>query len=234
MPRRQPPDTHTPSPPAWTSKLRPAPGELRIVQAFVNTANLEKGTDELRSPAHLANWLALWRLSPTVLELGKPELERTVDLRETLRDAAGANNGGTGGAAAVRKLDRMAASSPVLIRLAASGNDRLEPTSDGFDGALGKLLGIVAAARIAGLWPRFKTCANEECRAAFYDLSKNRAGKWCSMQRCGNRLNARLYQRRRRKKLNDYLRHEAYRDRQRLRKLQRKQAAQQSMAPKDE
>ncbi len=38
-------------------ELRPAPGELRLVQAFVNSADLEAGTDELSSLGGLADWL---------------------------------------------------------------------------------------------------------------------------------------------------------------------------------
>lgn len=37
----------------------PAPGDFGIVQAFVNTEDLRKGTDRLRSPRDLADWLAL-------------------------------------------------------------------------------------------------------------------------------------------------------------------------------
>src|ERR671914_22880 len=35
----------------------PAPEPLRVVQRFVNTTDLEDGTDELHSPAALAAWL---------------------------------------------------------------------------------------------------------------------------------------------------------------------------------
>lgn len=228
MTRTKSPDPSTPGQPAWTSKLKPAPGDLRIVQAFINTARLEKGTDELQTPAHLANWLSLWRLTPQTLELGEAELERVITLRENLRAAAGANNGGEGGAEAIRELDNEARKTPVVVRLVAGGTARFEPVAGGFDGALGQLLAIVAAGRIAGTWKRFKTCAHEGCRAAFYDLSKNRAGKWCSMQRCGNRLNARRYQRRLRKQLKEYSFRQAMIEKQRRRKLQEQLAAQQA------
>ena len=36
----------------------PAPGDLRLVQEFENTADLEQGTDQLRTPDDLATWLA--------------------------------------------------------------------------------------------------------------------------------------------------------------------------------
>ncbi|MGH3665303.1 MAG: CGNR zinc finger domain-containing protein [Egibacteraceae bacterium] len=49
-----------------------------------------------------------------------------------------------------------------------------------------------------GTWARLKSCANDSCRWLFYDRSKNRSGKWCTMNVCGDILNARAYRARRR------------------------------------
>ena len=35
-------------------------------------------------------------------------------------------------------------------------------------------------------WARLKVCARDSCRWAFYDASRNRSGRWCSMAGCGN------------------------------------------------
>ena len=51
MPRRK--SAKSDPDPRWTSKLPPAPGDLRLVQAFVNTADLRAGTD-FDGPAALA------------------------------------------------------------------------------------------------------------------------------------------------------------------------------------
>ena len=40
----------------------PAPGALAVVQAFVNTVDMEPGTEELRGPAELRSWLAAFVL----------------------------------------------------------------------------------------------------------------------------------------------------------------------------
>ena len=42
--------------PRWTSELPPAPEELRILQAFLNTVDLRGGTD-FAGPEALAEWL---------------------------------------------------------------------------------------------------------------------------------------------------------------------------------
>ena len=42
--------------PARVSDLKQAPGDLRLVQALVNTRDLTEGTDELKSPQALSDW----------------------------------------------------------------------------------------------------------------------------------------------------------------------------------
>ena len=68
----------------WTSNLRPAPGDLRIVQAFVNTLGREKKTDEFASPQAFADWLARWRLADASMLLTPADLERKREVREAL------------------------------------------------------------------------------------------------------------------------------------------------------
>ena len=43
-----------------------------------------------------------------------------------------------------------------------------------------------------------KLCADETCRSVFYDRSKNRSGRWCSMSTCGNRAKVRAWRERQR------------------------------------
>ena len=52
-------------------------------------------------------------------------------------------------------------------------------------------------AQVVGTWPRLKVCANDTCRWAFYDASRNRTGAWCSMAECGNRAKAQRFRSRR-------------------------------------
>jgi predicted RNA-binding Zn ribbon-like protein len=80
-----------------------APGRLAIVQAFVNTLDIEQATDELSSPAGLDRWLAAHDLLPAApaaqgparrapardggpgSRSGAADLALAVELRETLR-----------------------------------------------------------------------------------------------------------------------------------------------------
>jgi predicted RNA-binding Zn ribbon-like protein len=42
-------------------------------------------------------------------------------------------------------------------------------------------------------WSRLKVCPGEHCGWAFYDHSRNQAGRWCSMAVCGGRAKARAH-----------------------------------------
>jgi predicted RNA-binding Zn ribbon-like protein len=79
-----------------------------------------------------------------------------------------------------------------------TGAPRLEPDATGVDGAMARLMAAVSEATVDGTWERLKACPEETCRWAFYDRSKNRSAKWCSMQTCGNMAKARTYRARHR------------------------------------
>lgn len=175
--------------PRWTSKLPPAPGEVRILQAFVNTADLRGGTD-LAGPRALAEWLELWGLVPRGLELTGGDLEKVKELREAVRTLIRCRPGGAPNAAA--RIDRAGQASPIFARVDADGRGRLESPAESLDGALARIVSILVASQLEGTWERLRTCAHETCHAAFYDFSKNRSAVWCTVQ-CGNRKSALAY-----------------------------------------
>ncbi len=175
----------------WIWEQAPAPGELRVVHALVKTA---EGREQLSGPGALGDWLALWGLAPAKLELTAAELERTLAARRALRALIAAHSGSPLDQAAVARLDRELAGVSFRLRFTADAGIRFEPVADGFDGALGRLLVIVAEAR-EGPWRRLKACRGEDCDRVYYDSSRGIVGKWCST-RCGNKLSARGYRRR--------------------------------------
>ncbi len=174
----------------------PAPGALALVQAFVNTNDIEGGRDALRDPERLRRWL----LSHDLLRDGEPVSEadhgRALAVREALRAILLTNNGGDIDVDALRTLNTPDAGACLTVRFDGDGCAALEPARSGLDRALGRLLAIVYTATVDGTWPRLKACRNDVCRWAFYDASKNRSGTWCTMAICGGRLKARAYRRR--------------------------------------
>ncbi len=172
-----------------------APGELELVRAFVNTRDLEEGVENLDSPSALTGWLeAHPELGAGRISAGQRDFERALAVREALRALMLVNAGEPADAtAAATTLDEAARRAGVALRFTPSGESRLAPAARGVDGALGRLLAVVAASRADRTWPRLKACRDEGCHWAFYDATKNRSGVWCSMEVCGNRNKARSY-----------------------------------------
>ena len=177
----------------------PAPDELALVQAFVNTLDVEGGTDSLSEPTALRDWLSRARLledEPSVLE---GDVQRAIGVREALRSLLMSNNGAPASAAAHALLNRAAEAALLTVRFdERTPRPRLVASAPGVDGALGMLLTIVVVAAQDGTWTRLKACKRDACRWAFYDRSKGGSGTWCSMSVCGNRAKVGDYRRRRR------------------------------------
>jgi len=177
---------------------RPAPGRLARVQEFVNTIDIGDGVDQLADPVRLGAWLAERELLGEGERLGAADLQRAVEVREALRGLLLANAGADLDPEAVASLDRSARNARLLVRFGDDGRARLEPEPAGVEQAVARLLAIVYTAMAEGTWARLKACRNHACGWAFYDHSKNRSGRWCTMQVCGNAMKARAYRSRQR------------------------------------
>jgi predicted RNA-binding Zn ribbon-like protein len=165
----------------------PAPGGLAAVQAFVNTADVEAGTDELATLDALRAWLAARNLLAVDAAVAPADLTRAVAVREGLREVLLGHAGHPVDAEVVQRLNDALADVALHAVFDAGGGCRIEPAKHGVEAALGRVLGFVAQAVEDGTWPRLKACSKDSCRWAFYDASRNRSGRWCSMAVCGNR-----------------------------------------------
>jgi predicted RNA-binding Zn ribbon-like protein len=175
-----------------------APQPLELVQRFVNSVDLESCEDELDGPQGLRDWLIERDLMQPGERVTAADVERALDVREGLRALMLANNGLALDESRVARLDDVAARAGVRVVFAPGAEPRLEPDSGGVDGAIARLLAIVAGAVEQGRWQRLKACPRETCNWAFYDQSKNRSGRWCRMEGCGNIEKARAFRERRR------------------------------------
>lgn len=178
-------------------RREPAPGDLRLVQAFLNTNDIEAGVDELRNPAALRDWLAANGLLDAGTVLSEADLRLALQVREALRGLVLAHHEGSADPRDVRTLNRAAEDARLRVRFEADGGTALSPGRPGVDGAIARLLAIVHLASIEGTWSRVKACRSDACRWVYYDRSRNRSSAWCSMAECGNREKARAYRRRR-------------------------------------
>ena len=176
-----------------------APGPLALVQAFVNTV-AEEGHfrwEAIGDTGSLSSWLEGRGLLAGGESVGEADVARAKEVRAALRSLLAANNGRGADPAAIRALNLAAERARLTVRFGADGRATLEPGAGGVDGALGRVLAAVHAGMEEGTWGRLKSCANATCGWAFYDRSKNRSGRWCSMEVCGNRTKTRAYRRRR-------------------------------------
>jgi predicted RNA-binding Zn ribbon-like protein len=174
------------------------PRELAAVQALVNTVELETDDEQLDSPEALRSFLVGQGLLAPTEPVGDDDLALAIELREALRAMLRVNHGEPLDPAALEAVNRAAAGLPLQMGFDADGQPVLGPGAAGCRGALAALLAGVAQASAQGTWERLKVCSAEACQWAFYDRSKNRSGRWCSMQTCGNRTKTRTYRSRRR------------------------------------
>jgi predicted RNA-binding Zn ribbon-like protein len=175
-----------------------APEPLNAVQDYVNTVDFEESREDFASPEALRAWLAERGLMSPAEPVGEGDLRRAIDVREGLRAVLLANSGHDLDAAAVERLNLAASRAGLRVVAGTDGGMALEPDAAGVDGAIGRLLAVVARATADGSWERLKACVLDSCHWAFYDHSKNRSGKWCKMEVCGNVEKARAYRERQR------------------------------------
>ena len=167
---------------SWPDEFGVA-GPLEGVRRFCNTINRENGADAWRSTVELDEWLARegYRVRPT----------RTADLRRVnaVRNAIWES-------LCTGTREPIARAVPqVLLRCEATeATVRLVSSGDTVDAVVADLVLRICDADRSGMLGRLKSC--DHCRWVFYDTSKNRTGRWCSMQACGGREKARAYRQR--------------------------------------
>jgi predicted RNA-binding Zn ribbon-like protein len=158
----------------------PAPGDLALVQAFINSnyslSKHDHGAELLDSDHGLKRWLES-RDQPA----DQVDLKEALDVREGLRALLVAKRARPDQHA----IAHLAAGRQVTVRLDETG-----PHYESQD-PLALILALAAKAMLDGSWTRLKAC--KECCWAFYDHSKNGGGSWCSMKVCGGRVKQRAY-----------------------------------------
>jgi len=160
-----------------------APGGLALVEALVNTVDLESGRDALDT--------AEGRAAFGIEEIAGPELADVKELRESLRAVCLAHAGHPPHRA-VPPLGQLMARAPLLVTVdERDGSARLAAADEG--ALLSRVAAAVAESLTAGTWLRLKACELPECHWAYYDRSPAGRRRWCSMSVCGARAKMRRY-----------------------------------------
>jgi predicted RNA-binding Zn ribbon-like protein len=178
-----------------------APGQLGLLQAFVNTHfDLvdDWGADLLATPPGLRRWLADHGLLARRTRVTTADLDRALAIREGLRELIAARGRDVSDYSLRTELNRAFAGASLELRMTPRGAELVPVGSTEVDRALGSLLAILAQAIVGGRWQRLKVCPGQHCGWVFYDHSRNNSGRWCSMNVCGGREKARAHYRRQR------------------------------------
>jgi len=150
-----------------------------LIVRFLNTLDVEAGTDELAGIEGWTSWLSAQGLSGCFGPQDSGALERARELRGDMR--------------ALAVGEQHAQRRPFDIQVAVTVDGTVElsaPTAVGF------LAAAAAKVAIEERIDRVKICPADNCLWAFYDTSRNRSRQWCSMQVCGNRAKARAHRER--------------------------------------
>ncbi len=171
----------------------PAPEPVRLVQRFLNSVDIEGGEEAFDGPLGVRQWLASVGLPGSRSPLSDADVASVIELREAIRDVLEGRTHGRTSESSIRRFDRAADALPLRVRATADGIGLAPGRPAGLAAALGRILGVLAQAAADGTLDRLKVCSNDVCRWAYFDASRNRSGRWCTMAVCGNRIKSRAF-----------------------------------------
>lgn len=178
--------TH-PGTPSESPNRNAAPEQLELVRQFINTLDVDEGTDLLARPDTTKAWFVENQLLGPKVRVTEADRLQAVEFREAMRDLLSGHTIGKVGLGASQRFDGVVRDIPMRLRVDETGWVRIDAAGNRFDAALGALLARTFASMENGTWQRLKACRDDTCRWAFFDHSKNRSSLWCDMAVCGNR-----------------------------------------------
>ncbi|WP_204073977.1 CGNR zinc finger domain-containing protein [Planotetraspora phitsanulokensis] len=159
-----------------------------LIRDFANTVDVEAETDTITSPEGLSAWLREQGLPSDGVD--EVTHRQAIVLRTGLRARLLAANGGAADPRAIEAAQAVLDGVPLRVHLGA-GHEPGEPLL-----GAGPLAVIAAAwARVVagGEWSRLKQCPGHLCEWVFWDATRSRTRRWCTMRVCGNRAKSRAY-----------------------------------------
>lgn len=169
---------------------------VELIRSFANTVDVEAGTDQLEHAVTFTVWLVEQGLVEAGARATSSDLDLARRLRSAIRAALGGHHERVDDPASRAALREVVAALPLRLDPAAEGGFELVPVDRGVRGAIAHVVAAIARAASGGEWDRLKLCPADDCAWAFYDESKNRSRRWCSMEVCGNLSKTRSYRQR--------------------------------------
>lgn len=176
-----------------------APGELELLQRFLNLhAHDAQGSTVAPDLETIRAFLVDRGLLEPEERFTDADRETALELRDALRNLIAAHEGEPLSPADAEAIDRAGVAGGLHPHFHADRAPTLEPRGASVPAAFARLVAIAFLASFDGRFEHLKLCAAEDCRAVFYDRSKNHSGRWCSMAECGNRAKVRAWRERQR------------------------------------
>ena len=176
----------------------PAPDDLELVRSFLSLHDHEQGNPDGMPPSleSLRWWLGARDLVGSEEPIKDQDLAWALRVRDALTTKVRENMGETADADATALLNRAGEETGLRVCFGCADGDAIHVRATGVRGAIGRILGSAFLAELDGRWERFRVCHDPGCSSVFFDRSKNKSGKWCSMSSCGNRAKVRAFRER--------------------------------------
>jgi predicted RNA-binding Zn ribbon-like protein len=173
----------------------------RLCLDFAQTGDMGWGEryERLTKPAELQRWLSLSSLQVAGIRVRQEDLAEAKRIRAAIWRVAEAFLAGKARAAADVRLINQIACQPNLVKeLDARARSASWHRPD-----FAAALATIAADAVALFGDprqraRLRRCEHSPCRVIFYDDSRPGLRRWCAPNRCGDRVRARAYRRRKR------------------------------------
>jgi hypothetical protein len=187
-----------PQPVHPTDETTPGPDDLEPLRRFLGLHDHESGNPDSLPPneGSLRWWFADSGLVPGDSPISERDLRWALEVRAALVDKVREHMGEPRNGDAIEVLNRAAIRTGLRLCFGCPDDRPIHVDQEGVVGAVGALLGAAFLAELDGRWDRFRVCGNPGCSEVFYDHSRNRSGKWCTMATCGNRAKVRAFRER--------------------------------------
>lgn len=166
-----------------------APDDLVLLEAFLNTWSGELGLEDFVSAKATEAWLKGVGLWSGQQHLTAAQQKKIIEYRANLRAWILDTNASKPVNDAMSIVNFHAEAEP-------GGDLRFYPSGDAYQFLVGTLTQVISTSQQNGTWKRFKCCELPTCGWAFYDSTRSRTRRWCSMKTCGSRHKAREYYKR--------------------------------------
>lgn len=175
------------------------PADAARIERFANTLDLASGREDLATTALLGRWLADEGLIEPGAEVGEADLRDCLSLRGGIREALPGS--GRPNPHLLSRANTLLSEVPLLAHLDRTSGPGSPPGPVLLpDPALSPARRAWAELALAwvrlvltGQVDRLRRCAEHTCGEVFWDGSKNRSRRWCSMRVCGNRTKSRRH-----------------------------------------